>query len=96
MPGSIAQSERQALCSLLEDRGPLAPTLCEGWTTADLAAHLYVRERKPLAAPASSCDNSLRSRSGRWRQPSGIWATAASSPASARGHRCRYASSMPR
>lgn len=51
MPPSIAQSERQALCSLFEDRGPLAPTLCEGWTTADLAAHLYVRERKPLAAP---------------------------------------------
>ncbi|MGH9169479.1 MAG: TIGR03085 family metal-binding protein [Acidimicrobiales bacterium] len=48
---SIAQSERQALCDLLEAKGPLAPTLCEGWTTSDLAAHLYVREAKPLAAP---------------------------------------------
>ncbi len=53
MPTSTAQSERQALCSLLEDRGPLAPTLCEGWTAADLAAHLYVREHKPLAAPGA-------------------------------------------
>jgi uncharacterized protein (TIGR03085 family) len=48
--GGIAQSERQALCALLEDKGPLAPTLCEGWATADLAAHLYVRERRPYAA----------------------------------------------
>ncbi|HET9092594.1 MAG TPA: TIGR03085 family metal-binding protein [Acidimicrobiales bacterium] len=47
---SIAHSERAALCSLLEERGPLAPTLCEGWTTADLAAHLYIRERRPVAA----------------------------------------------
>jgi len=53
MSASIAQAERQALCALLEDRGPLAPTLCEGWTTADLAAHLYVRERKPLVAPGA-------------------------------------------
>jgi uncharacterized protein (TIGR03085 family) len=47
----LAQSERQALCNLLEDRGPLAPTLCEGWTTSDLAAHLFVRENRPLASP---------------------------------------------
>jgi uncharacterized protein (TIGR03085 family) len=51
MPQSIAQSERQALCNLLEERGPLAPTLCEGWTTSDLAAHLFVRESRPLASP---------------------------------------------
>ena len=30
--------------------GPDAPTLCEGWTTRDLAAHLVVRERRPDAA----------------------------------------------
>jgi uncharacterized protein (TIGR03085 family) len=48
---SLAQSERQALCNLLEERGPLAPTLCEGWTTSDLAAHLFVRESRPLASP---------------------------------------------
>jgi uncharacterized protein (TIGR03085 family) len=51
MAQSLAQSERQALCNLLEDSGPLAPTLCEGWTTSDLAAHLFVRESRPLASP---------------------------------------------
>lgn len=30
--------------------GPDAPTLCEGWTTRDLAAHLLVRERRPVAS----------------------------------------------
>lgn len=30
--------------------GPDAPTLCEGWTTRDLAAHLVVREYRPDAA----------------------------------------------
>jgi uncharacterized protein (TIGR03085 family) len=51
MAPSLAQSERQSLCTLFEDRSPLAPTLCEGWTTSDLAAHLYVRESRPLASP---------------------------------------------
>jgi len=51
MAQSLAQSERQSLCNLLEARGPLAPTLCEGWTTSDLAAHLFVRESRPLASP---------------------------------------------
>ncbi|MDA8265573.1 MAG: TIGR03085 family metal-binding protein [Actinomycetota bacterium] len=51
MAQSLAQSERQALCNLLEERGPLAPTLCEGWTTSDLAAHLFVRDSRPLALP---------------------------------------------
>jgi uncharacterized protein (TIGR03085 family) len=48
---SISAAERAALCTLLDDLGPDAPTLCEGWTTSDLAAHLYVRERRPDAAP---------------------------------------------
>jgi uncharacterized protein (TIGR03085 family) len=30
--------------------GPEAPTLCGGWTTRDLAAHLVVRESRPEAA----------------------------------------------
>jgi uncharacterized protein (TIGR03085 family) len=30
--------------------GPDAPTMCEGWRTADLAAHLVVREQRPDAA----------------------------------------------
>jgi uncharacterized protein (TIGR03085 family) len=47
----VLEAERAALCDTLERLGPDAPTLCEGWTTADLAAHLVVRERKPLTAP---------------------------------------------
>ncbi|MBR7502518.1 maleylpyruvate isomerase N-terminal domain-containing protein, partial [Mycobacterium tuberculosis] len=30
--------------------GEDAPTLCEGWTTRDLATHLVIREREPVAA----------------------------------------------
>ena len=40
----VDERERQDLCDLLEELGPDAPTLCEGWTTADLAAHLVLRE----------------------------------------------------
>jgi uncharacterized protein (TIGR03085 family) len=36
--------ERAAICDLFLELGPDAPTLCEGWTTADLAAHLVLRE----------------------------------------------------
>ena len=50
-PLGLAQQERQALCDLLVERGPDAPTLCEGWNTADLAAHLVVRERRPDTGP---------------------------------------------
>jgi uncharacterized protein (TIGR03085 family) len=46
----FARSERAALCDLLEQVGPDQPTLCEGWTTRDLAAHLVVRERRMDAA----------------------------------------------
>jgi uncharacterized protein (TIGR03085 family) len=47
---SLLRKERHSLCDTLASLGPDAPTLCEGWTTADLAAHLMVREREPLAA----------------------------------------------
>src|SRR5229473_953479 len=47
---SYARDERTALCALLDETGPGAPTLCEGWRTADLAAHLVLRERRPDAA----------------------------------------------
>jgi uncharacterized protein (TIGR03085 family) len=46
-----AASERTALAELFEQVGPDAPTLCTGWTTYDLAAHLVVRERVPAAWP---------------------------------------------
>ena len=36
----LAERERAALADLLEELGPDAPTCCEGWTTAHLAAHL--------------------------------------------------------
>jgi uncharacterized protein (TIGR03085 family) len=43
--------ERAALCDLFDQVGPDAPTLCAGWATRDLATHLFIRERRPLAAP---------------------------------------------
>ncbi|MCX4232934.1 TIGR03085 family metal-binding protein [Streptomyces sp. NPDC020707] len=45
-----AKRERLLLADLLEAEGPDAPTLCEGWNTRDLAAHVVVRERRPDAA----------------------------------------------
>jgi uncharacterized protein (TIGR03085 family) len=45
-----SRQERLALCALLDEVGPDAPTLCAGWTTADLAAHLVLRERRLDAA----------------------------------------------
>lgn len=42
--------ERRHLVQLMRDLGPDAPTLCEGWTTKDLAAHIAIRERRPDAA----------------------------------------------
>ena len=47
---TFARDERAALCALLDETGPGAPTLCEGWRTVDLAAHLVLRERRPDAA----------------------------------------------
>lgn len=47
---TFAKRERLLLADLLEAEGPQAPTLCEGWLTCDLAAHVVVRERRPDAA----------------------------------------------
>jgi len=44
-----ARAERLALCDTLARTGPDAPTLCEGWRTRDLAAHLALRESRPDA-----------------------------------------------
>jgi len=41
--------ERLALAALLDQAGPDAPTLCAGWQTRDLAAHVVLRERRPDA-----------------------------------------------
>lgn len=43
--------EREQLADLLNELGPEAPTLLTPWTTRDLAAHLLLRERDPLAGP---------------------------------------------
>lgn len=48
---TVARKERAALVATMRATGPDAPTLCEGWTTRDLAAHLVVRERRLDAAP---------------------------------------------
>ena len=47
---SWAAHERAALVDALAEVGPDAPTLCEGWAAKDMAAHVYVRERRPDAA----------------------------------------------
>ncbi|HEY0938011.1 MAG TPA: TIGR03085 family metal-binding protein [Trebonia sp.] len=47
---TYAQDERAALAALLAETGPEGPTLCEGWQTGDLAAHLVLRERRPDSA----------------------------------------------
>jgi uncharacterized protein (TIGR03085 family) len=44
-------AERAQLCDLLGELGPGAPTLLAPWTARDLAAHLVLRERDPVAGP---------------------------------------------
>ncbi len=72
---NYAQTERHALADLFDKVGPDAPTLCAGWTSADLAAHLVVRERRPdgavgiLAPPLSAYAEKVRRRTrdaNRW------------------------------
>jgi uncharacterized protein (TIGR03085 family) len=46
---TFARDERLALADLLTKLGPDQPTLCAGWKTIDLAAHLVMRERRPDA-----------------------------------------------
>jgi uncharacterized protein (TIGR03085 family) len=46
----LDQREREELCDLFLELGPDAPTLCEGWSTLDLAAHLAAREREPWSS----------------------------------------------
>ena len=46
-----ARAERLALCDLLTEVGPEAPTVLDGWRTADLAAHLLARDSRPDAVP---------------------------------------------
>jgi uncharacterized protein (TIGR03085 family) len=84
-----ARDERSALCDLFDRLGPDAPTLCTGWTTYDLAAHLVLRERrpdamggialKPLAGYTASVQNGLKAKHpypelvGLVRSPGGVY-----------------------
>ncbi|MET8865986.1 TIGR03085 family metal-binding protein [Nonomuraea sp. NPDC004580] len=84
-----ARGERTALCDLLDRLGPEAPTLCTGWTTYDMAAHLALRERrpdalggialKPLAGYTASVQRRLKDRHpypelvGLVRKPGGVY-----------------------
>ena len=47
---SLATEERDNICDTLIELGPDQPTLCVGWTTRDMIAHLVMRERRPDAA----------------------------------------------
>lgn len=47
---TAASRERAALVATMRTVGPDAPTLCEGWTARDLAAHLVIREYRLDAA----------------------------------------------
>lgn len=49
----LATYERQALCDTLDRVGPTAPTLCDPWSTAELAAHLVIRDGRPDLAAAA-------------------------------------------
>ncbi len=50
----VSRVERALLCDLLDRLGPSAPTLCEGWDTHHLAAHLSGREGSPLRSALSA------------------------------------------
>lgn len=67
---SLSLAERSALADTLDEVGPDAPTLCAGWTAADLVAHLIVRENnlpgalgiliKPLAGRTTDAMERLK------------------------------------
>ena len=45
---------RSALALALRDAGPDAPTLCTGWRSRHLAAHVVLRESAPLVAAGAA------------------------------------------
>lgn len=68
---TFSSAERARLADLLLDLGPDAPTLCEGWETRDLAVHLLIRERHPLAAAGMflpQADGNLQKWTDRYQQ----------------------------
>lgn len=49
----LAAEQRAALATALESVDPGSPTLDEGWTAADLAAHIVIRDRRPDSMPGA-------------------------------------------
>lgn len=45
----LLQRQHGRLCDVLEQVPPEAPTLCEGWTASDLAAHLWQLKHDPVS-----------------------------------------------
>lgn len=50
----LLQERRDATCALLRAVGPAAPTLCAGWSTGDLAFHLWTLDHAVIPALAAS------------------------------------------
>ncbi|MHA7156065.1 TIGR03085 family metal-binding protein [Arthrobacter sp. TMN-50] len=46
------EPSREVLAETLLAAGPHSPTLCDGWQTKELAAHLYLREHRPAVSLA--------------------------------------------
>ena len=69
----FVEPSREVLAETLLAAGPDAATLCTGWLTRDLAAHLYLRERKVGVGLglliATSADILVVSRAARLRMP---------------------------
>lgn len=59
MRTSWNELERAHLAQALAVAGPGAPTLCEGWRTEHLAAHVVLRERKPWAVRGATFDRTV-------------------------------------
>ncbi|MGL4173385.1 MAG: TIGR03085 family metal-binding protein [Actinomycetota bacterium] len=62
-----AAAERAELCDTLLRLGPQGATLCQGWTTRDLAEHLVLRDQRPdvlagSALPAAVVNSALLGR----------------------------------
>ncbi|MEP7763171.1 TIGR03085 family metal-binding protein [Sanguibacter sp. 25GB23B1] len=59
MRTSWNELERAHLAQALATAGPGAPTLCEGWSTEHLAAHVVLRERKPWAVRGATFERTV-------------------------------------
>ena len=56
MTGTWSETERQALAQTFLAVGPGAPTLCEGWRSEQLLAHLVLRETRPWVIALDQLD----------------------------------------